>query len=683
MRAQGFSRRAVAAIAFLCLSAASLAQAANSWNPVGEVAGGRIWSITTVGPHQVWAAADAGLFTSSDDGKHWTQAFATDGSAISISSSGPENLYATYQDGSVTVFIASTDGGANWYRPDSSPNGFNGRDFWHIAADPTNPKIAYAVALFEGVLKTTDAGHTWKGAVDGLLPQIGLTPAFLDIAVTGGGTAYVAVALGGEGVYQTTNGGAGWIQVLSGVTVQSVSIAPNDPTHVYANTTTGIYLSTDSGVTWNLIPGSPQSAMSVRIDPNDEQHIFAATFDQGMFETPDGGTTWHSISLGGSSVNSFQSLAIDQSSGNHIYAGSSFLGLYSSADDGGHWAESDTGLHSFVALSMAMGADGALYMASGGSGIVKSTDQGVSWKRADTGIIEDTNGSDLYVSDIKVDPETASTLYAAASTGFFRSTDGGAHWAQQNTTAPDNFIFCVAVDSKLPGTVYQGTADGFVYKSTDHGVHWSASKVPSNDEVFELAVDDTDSNRLYAGTQSHGVYRSLDGGITWHADNTGMPASGVEGLAVDAGTVYAIIQSKGLYKSTNKGTSWQASSAGPDPTAFYHGIVTVPGDPDRLYIPSVAAGDPAWVSTDAGATWKTTTSNLGNNVEIIAMAVDPQHPDVTYGEGSDGQVYVNDFQASTPPPPPVVHSSGGGGFELFSIFTLAGFAARRRIARKI
>src|SRR5206468_9655660 len=72
------------------------------------------------------------------------------------------------------------------------------------------------------------------------------------------------------GIWRTTNGGTSWSAMtdqLATLSFGAVAIDPSSPATVYAGTGNifnngffaglGIYKSTDSGLTWNLTPGSP------------------------------------------------------------------------------------------------------------------------------------------------------------------------------------------------------------------------------------------------------------------------------------------------------------------------------------------------------------------------------------------------------------------------------------------
>jgi hypothetical protein len=124
------------------------------------------------------------------------------------------------------------------------------------------------------------------------------------------------------------------------------------------------------------------------------------------------------------------------------------------------------------------------------------------------------------------------TLYAATSSGLFRSTDAGETWAAADAGLPTNyFVSARAIDPSTPGTLYAGTSVGIgggIFRSTDAGATWHATgRTTAVGEA--LIIDPIMSSTLYAlAYLPHcelsddcylTVIRSTDGGSTWRAPN--------------------------------------------------------------------------------------------------------------------------------------------------------------------
>ena len=88
-----------------------------------------------------------------------------------------------------------------------------------MAVDPNNPNVVYVGTPQNGLFVTTDGGASWQSvsavpvsAKDGSGVYPGITGIEFDpaLGVTGGKTNTIFAASYGNGVYESTNGGASW-----------------------------------------------------------------------------------------------------------------------------------------------------------------------------------------------------------------------------------------------------------------------------------------------------------------------------------------------------------------------------------------------------------------------------------------------------------------------------------------
>jgi photosystem II stability/assembly factor-like uncharacterized protein len=142
-----------------------------------------------------------------------------------------------------------------------------------------------------------------------------------------------------------------------------------------------------------------------------------------------------------------------------------------------------------------------------------------------------------YISDIKVDTATPTTIYAAAvpasGGAIYRSTDGGVTFSPTPifsssslppTNPPTVLGFIVLTQSTNPNNqtfyanVQVGNQAASMVKSTDGGVTWNvvaANPFPGELQNFydqTIGVDPQDPNRVYFGLRA--LYESKDGGAT-------------------------------------------------------------------------------------------------------------------------------------------------------------------------
>ena len=109
---------------------------------------------------------------------------------------------------------------------------------------------------------------------------------------------------GSDTVFVTSNAGQGtgatWTQVTQRNEpegIRAITVDPTNPYTAYLACDSGIYKTTNMGLTWTLygIPGLYYR--DVAIDPANPEQIFAASY-AGVFESPDGGVNWRNMSDG-------------------------------------------------------------------------------------------------------------------------------------------------------------------------------------------------------------------------------------------------------------------------------------------------------------------------------------------------------------------------------------------------
>jgi photosystem II stability/assembly factor-like uncharacterized protein len=127
----------------------------------------------------------------------------------------------------------------------------------------------------------------------------------------------------GGGVFKSTDGGATWSAVNTGLTNKSVwalAIDPTAPNTLYAGTYGGVFKSTNGGASWSAVnSGLTNTAVfALAIDPTDSNTLYAGTYGGGVFKSINGGTTWSATGAGPTNV---LALAIDPSTPTTLYAG--------------------------------------------------------------------------------------------------------------------------------------------------------------------------------------------------------------------------------------------------------------------------------------------------------------------------------------------------------------------------
>src|SRR5262249_49951401 len=127
---------------------------------------------------------------------------------------------------------------------------------------------------FAQVFKSVDGGLNWRAVEQTFTPALNVTAIAAD---ENSGTVYVATGTYGNSagaVWQTTDGGATWRNLLSAGSVWALAVDSRNPGTVYASTSAGLVMTSDGGEDWLEIPGVPVS-VSLALDPVKPNTVYA------------------------------------------------------------------------------------------------------------------------------------------------------------------------------------------------------------------------------------------------------------------------------------------------------------------------------------------------------------------------------------------------------------------------
>jgi photosystem II stability/assembly factor-like uncharacterized protein len=175
---------------------------------------------------------------------------------------------------------------------------------------------------------------------------------------------------------------------------------------------------------------------------------------------------------------------------------------------------------------------------NGSRDLYRTTNGGISWSKYSEFPTD-------WVSDLEIDPQNPSVMYAAGASWFFTSSDGGLSWESVRTSL--DMIVDIALDPQHPQRVYGADTEG-VWTTTDGG--WTWDKVC--DEGFQaIAIDPQHAHLWYASYGGYGgIYKSQDGGHAWEE----MTQKGSGGLGANAIAVGALDSSTSIvYIGTDDG----------------------------------------------------------------------------------------------------------------------------------
>jgi photosystem II stability/assembly factor-like uncharacterized protein len=210
------------------------------------------------------------------------------------------------------------------------------------------------------------------------------------------------------------------------------------------------------------------------------------------------------------------------------------------------------------------------------------------------------------------------TIYAGTATsGLFRSSDGGATWQPLPKGPGGGEVMALSLVASQPSTLHVVVND-VAWRSDDGGGTWTRTAFsPSSSGLVAAAPS---SSQIVYGSDGFSVFASGDGGATVHqVTRVSSLFVLISALAVSplaATEVYAVTD-HGLFKTPDGGATWAQLPVGAIPVS----LAIDPHDPATLY--AGTADGAFFASHDRGATWAMPGSGFGSAGSVDAIAADP------------------------------------------------------------
>lgn len=356
---------------------------------------------------------------------------------------------------------------------------------------------------------------------------------------------------------------------------RALAAVPGQPRHLYLGTTDSwLYESMDGGASWHRLSKLDSSGNLILdhivVDPENPKTVFVAAWKLdhpggGLWVSHNGGQSWSEIAgLHGQSIRAF---AQAPSNPKMLFAGT-LEGVFQSSDGGATWAlispPASKEIHEIESLAIDPNDPTVVYAGTWHLPW-KTTDGGENWHNIKKGVIDD---SDVF--SIIVDPEKPKTVYASACTGIYKSENAGELFKKvEGIPSTARRTRVLKQDPQNLDVVYAGTTEG-LYKTTDAGKHFERMTGPEV-IVNDVFVDPKDPKRVLVAADRAGVLLSTDGGATFTASNAGFSGRKVEALLVDgpsgkAGRLFAgVVNDKtfgGVFVSVDGGQEWEQIADG-------------------------------------------------------------------------------------------------------------------------
>ncbi len=323
-----------------CLGSTSVWAGENQWTRVGPDGATSI-AIDPSAPSTVYFGVYGGVARSTDAGATWL--LSGDGleglvSLVALDPVTPSTLFAVVPGSSSFTgdpksgIYRSTDAGATWARV-YGPIGSGSRFGKVVALAATPSAVLAGVKSFTCVFDlcftsgstaiSRDGGTSWAAGGEFIASSFSADPAEA-ATVYAGATAGASLSGGAPlgGVFRSSDGGGVWqgsAGEVAGKNVLSVAVDPINSRVVYAGAAdSGLYKTSDAGSSWaSARDGLSQTRISaLAVDPVQPSVVYAGT-DGGVFSSANGGASWRSVGLNGSSANQ---LAFDPGDHNRLYA---------------------------------------------------------------------------------------------------------------------------------------------------------------------------------------------------------------------------------------------------------------------------------------------------------------------------------------------------------------------------
>lgn len=580
-----------------------------------------------------------------------------------------------YYAGSASGGIAkTTDGGVNWQQI------FDGQPVHSIgslAVAPTDPNVVWAgtgescirshISVGEGIFKSTDAGKTWARMgleQTGRLGDVVIHPQEPDTVLACSlGHAYGAQPE--RGVFRTTDGGKTWDRTLfvdENTGCSSLVMDPRNPRTLFAGMWqldiktwgrasggpgSGIFVSRDSGATWNRVQGRglptrPVGKVVLSIARSNPNRIYALietgdgipwndqeTERGQVFRSDDGGENWRVVS--------YDRNAMGRA---HYYSH-----IFTAPDN-----ENET---YYLTAGFSVSLDG-------GQNLTQV--QGLA-----------APGGDHH--DMWIDPTNPQRMIVGHDQGLSISNNRGRSWLRQRL--PNAQMYHVTVDNQIPYYVYGNKQDGPSYRGpsnsrlsggrigntipramwhtvdggesgwatpdpVDPNIIWSSAS--GSGSVGGIVVLYEESRRQGRNVevwpnQANGIPSELKYRFNWTMPLTMSPH--------DRNTVY--VGSQHVHRTTNGGQSWevispdlslndksrQQSSGGltPDNIGVEYAAVVMAIAESRLEKGLIWAGTndgQVQLTRDAGKTWTNVTKGIPNLHPLGTVAnIEPSRYDAS------------------------------------------------------
>jgi photosystem II stability/assembly factor-like uncharacterized protein len=500
----------------------------------------------------------------------------------------------------------STDGGTTWTKCTDMYTGANDLVGHNLTISQSNSNFLL-VATDQGLYRTTDGGNSWTLARSGNHYDVVFRP--YDDSTVYASTASSILNSSGGGRTSTWN--ASTLSPAPAISPSRIDLAVRNnnlgaqSTYVYAllggastGVYSGIYLSTDVGLTYNRQSNSPNILGSTTAGSDASTQ---ARYDLGICVHP---VDVNRIATAG--------LCVWRSNGSNGGTSMIFSSIYREG-----FGAASSYIHPDIHDVQYNPLNNYLFACTDG-GVYRSIDDGVTWTNISNGL-EATQFYHMKMKDSDGDGEMDGTeMIAGAQDNGIKYRTSGGDWR--------HILCCDGFDGVIKGSSTTGAAvmtfNGQVYSTPNGGTTMNNNSISSG--FAPMAIDYDNDDTLYIGG-SGGLRRSYNGGSSYTTI-----ATDVNNILVTCPSNNARLYGSGSSKtnlriSEDRGTTWATISGNagwPTGSPVVTDCKPWPTFSGEIYTSFAGYNDGVKVyrSLDAGVTWANYSGSLPN-VPVHSMCV--------------------------------------------------------------
>jgi photosystem II stability/assembly factor-like uncharacterized protein len=329
--------------------------------------------------------------------------------------------------------------------------------------------------------------------------------------------------------HYSTSTGVMWEEIFEGIHVDQhdLYIHPEIPGLYYAANDGGLYISENSGQSWEHIDNLPITQFyTCEIDPIDSNRHYGGSQDNG----------------------SNRSLTADPNAWQFFFGGDGFVNIVDPRDNTRIYVEYQFG------------------------NLFRSDNDGQNWQYLLSNF--PSGQPNNWNTPVKLDPFIPDIVYYATNR-MWRSMNRGQDWEPISPDLAEELIIgnlqygtisTFNISILDPKVIVAGTDNGKVWLTIDRGDNWSniSSGLP-NRWITSVTIDPLNVDILYVtlsgyrnnDSESH-VYKSINQGITWESVGDDLPDIPVNKIIADPSKddTYYIATDIGVFISEDSGVNW-------------------------------------------------------------------------------------------------------------------------------